>query len=104
MAFDGNKCQYSCPGRTPGHEEGEIAVADIATDRETSGPKTRLRLVIVFGIAIGELAIDPVVKAGTFGGRASGQALPCIGSDIAGNLFRRAGNGRLARSGAEMMV
>jgi len=27
-------------GPTPGREEGEIAVADIATDQETSGPKT----------------------------------------------------------------
>ena len=104
MAFDGNKRLYSCPGRAPGCEEGKIAVADIATDQEAPGPKTRFRLIIVFGIEIGEFAIDPVVKPGTFGTRTSGQALPGIGRDIPGNLFCRASNRRLARPGAEMMI
>ena len=57
MAFDGNERLNVSPGRAPCREESEIAVADIAADQETTGPKARFCLIIFVSFEIGELAI-----------------------------------------------
>ncbi len=92
MAFDGHKRLDVCPGGTPGCEESEIAVADIAADQKTAGPKARFRLIIFIGFEIGEFTVSPVMKPCALGPLASGQALPRMRRKVTRDFFRRACN------------
>ncbi|OWK25954.1 hypothetical protein AJ87_48915 [Rhizobium yanglingense] len=104
MAFHGNERLEARPGRAPCGEECEIAVADIAPDQEATGPKPRFRLVIFVGIEIGEFAVGPVMKPRAFGALTGGKTLPCFWIEITGDLLSCAGDRRLTRPGAEMVV
>ncbi|WP_459178780.1 hypothetical protein [Sinorhizobium meliloti] len=104
MAFNGNERLDARPGRAPCGEECEITVADIAPDQEATGPKPRFRLAVFVGIEIGEFAVRPVMKPRAFGALTGGKTLPCTWIEIAGDLLCCAGDRRLPRPGAEMVV
>ena len=45
MAFDRHQHFNRCSRRTPGGEEGEIAIGDTTTDQQTAGPEPRICVV-----------------------------------------------------------
>lgn len=104
MAFDVNERLDVRSGRAPCGEECKIAIADIAPDQEATGPKPRFRLIVFVGIEVGEFTVGPVMKPRAFGALTGKKALPCFWIEITGDLLRRAGDWRLTRSGAEMMI
>lgn len=104
MAFNGNKRLDVRPGRAPCGEECEITVADIASDQEATGPKPRFLFVVFVGIEIGEFAVGPVMKPSAFGALTGRKTLPCTWIEITGDLLRCAGDRRLSRPLAEMVV
>lgn len=104
MAFNGNERPDVRPGRTACGEECGITVADIAPDQKATGPKSRLRLVVFVGIGIGEFAAGPVMKPRAFGALTGAKTLPCTWIEVTGDLLRRAGDRRLSRARAEMVV
>ncbi|MGZ2488141.1 hypothetical protein ACVITL_006726 [Rhizobium pisi] len=104
MAFNGNERLDVRPGRAPCGEECEITVADIAPDQEATGPKPRFLFVVFVGMEIGEFAVGPVMKPRAFGALTGGKTLPCTWIEITGDLLRYAGDLRLSRPRAEMVV
>ena len=52
---------------TPCREEGEITIGNVATDQQSSGPKSGERGVILVDIEIGQLEIGPIIKARALG-------------------------------------
>ena len=56
--------------------KGQAAVSNIAADQKTSRPLPGKVIVVFAGVEIGQLKIDPVVPAWTFGPFAGRQAAP----------------------------
>ena len=76
MSFDLDQSFDARSGRTPGREEGHIAVGDVAADQQTPRPWAG-SLVVIFGrVEISQFAIGPVVQSCAFGSFASRQAFP----------------------------
>lgn len=67
MPFDCHQRLDGCADPTPGREEGEIAVGDIAADQQPTCPDTGEGVVIVAGVEIGQFEIDPIVQSCAFG-------------------------------------
>lgn len=67
MAFDLDQDVDAGPGRTPGGEEGQIAIGDVATDQQPPGPPDRSGLVLFGGVQISQLAVDPLMQPGPLG-------------------------------------
>src|SRR5665213_4003067 len=76
MAFDRGQRFDRRSRRTPGGEEGEIAIGDVTTDQETAGPQTLICAVRFFGIEIGQFEITPIMQPRPFGSSPCRQALP----------------------------
>jgi hypothetical protein len=55
------------PGRTPGGEEGQVAIGDVAADQQATGPEARSGLVVFGGVQIGQLTVGPVMQPGPLG-------------------------------------
>lgn len=51
----------SCTKRTPGREEGEIAVGDVAADQQPAGPEVGESRVEIIGVKISEIEKGPVM-------------------------------------------
>ncbi|MBS3024381.1 hypothetical protein ICJ77_11350 [Acidiphilium multivorum] len=64
MAFETTGHLYTRADRAPDRQECKIAVADVATHQEASGPKIRLCLIMIFSIGICVSAPGPIVKPG----------------------------------------
>jgi len=64
------------PGRTPGGEEGQVAIGDVAADQQATGPEARSGLVVFGGVQIGQLTVGPVMQPGPLGSFAGRQPLP----------------------------
>src|SRR5665213_98444 len=76
MAFDPYQRFDRRSRRTPGGEEGEIAIGDVTTDQETAGPQTLICAVEFFGLEIGQFDITPIMQPRSFGSSPCRQALP----------------------------
>ena len=57
VAFDRDQRFDGCSGRTPGGEEGEIAIGDAAADQQTARPQTVICTVELLGLEIGQFEI-----------------------------------------------
>jgi hypothetical protein len=53
VAFDPDQGSDIRSGRTPGREEGEIAVGNIAADEQSACPQTGFDLVVFGGVEVG---------------------------------------------------
>ncbi len=71
MSFDLDQSFDARSGRTPGREEGHIAIDDVAADQQASRPQTDSFVVIFGRVEIGQFAIGPVVQSCAFGSFAS---------------------------------
>ena len=76
MAFDRHQRFDGCSRWTPSAEEGEIAIGDVTTDQQTSGPQTLIRIAGFFDLEIGQFEITPVVQPRSFGSGPSRQTFP----------------------------
>ena len=76
MAFDGDQRFDGRCRRTPGGEEGEIAIGDATTDQQTTRPQSLIGAVGFFGLEIGQFEITPVMQPRSFGSGSRRQALP----------------------------
>ena len=56
-----------CADRTPGGEEGEIAVGDVAADQQAARPGAGECRIKITGIEIGKIEIDPIMQSCAFG-------------------------------------
>ena len=92
MAFDRDQRFDRCSCRTPGGEEGEIAVGNMTTDQQTACPQTLTCAVGVFGLEIGQFEITPIVQPRSFGSGSRGQALPVGRAPRPGDLSSRTGD------------
>lgn len=104
VAFNGNERLDARPDRAPCGEECEITVADVAPDQQATGPKSRFRLPIFVGSEICEFAVGPVMRPCAFRALTGGKTLPCFWIEITGDLLSCAGDRRLPRPRAEMVV
>src|SRR5271155_4072672 len=93
MAFDQHQLFHGRALGTPGGEEGQIAVGNVAADQETPRPLFSGESAAVFaGIEIGEFEIGPGVQARTFGSLARRQAPPGVLGKALCNLGGGAAN------------
>ena len=76
MAFDGDQRFDGRCRRTPGGEEGQIAVGDATTDQQTTRPQSLIGAVGFFGFEVGQFEITPVMQPRSFGSGSRRQALP----------------------------
>ena len=53
-AFDRHQRFDGCSRRTPGGEEGEIAIGDMTTDQQTAGPQ-----ILICAVELLDLEIEP---------------------------------------------
>ena len=67
MAFDRHQRFNRCSRRTPGGEEGEIAIGDTTTDQQTAGPQTLICAVELLDLEIGHEGGPLVFFRGGFG-------------------------------------
>ena len=56
-----------CANRTPGREEGEIAVGDVAADQQPTGPDAGKSGTKIIGVKISEFEIGPVMQSRALG-------------------------------------
>src|SRR5437899_12168038 len=90
MAFDRHQRFDGCCRWTPGGEEGEIAIGDMATDQQTARPQTMICSVGFVDLEIGQFEITPIMQPRSFGSGPCRQALP-VGR-APGDVRGRAGN------------
>src|SRR6185312_10330520 len=76
MAFHRHQLLDGRAFGTPCGEKGRAAVDDVAADQKTPRPFPGKVVVVFAGVEIGQLKIDPVVPAWTFGAFAGRQATP----------------------------
>lgn len=76
MAFDRHQRFDGCSRWTPSAEEGEIAIGDVTTDQQTSGPQTLICIAGFFDLEIGQFEITPVVQPRSFGSGPGRQTFP----------------------------
>ena len=60
MSLDLDQSFDARSGRTPGREEGHIAIDDVVADQQASRPQTDLFVVIFGRVEISQFAIGPV--------------------------------------------
>ena len=76
MSFDAHQCIHARALRTPGGEEGQLAVRDSAADQQATRPDP-VEIGIEFAsIEIGQIKVGPVVEALALCARACRKALP----------------------------
>ena len=63
MSFDAHQCIHARALRTPGGEEGQLAIWDIAADQQASGPDPVEIGIEVISVEIGQIKVGPVVEA-----------------------------------------
>jgi hypothetical protein len=92
-----NRHQAFDPGSdwAPGREERERAIRDAAPDQKPARPQTDLPVGVLAGIAVGQLALRPVVQPLAFRTVPRGEALPGALLEPCGDRLGGAGNGRL---------
>ena len=61
MAFDLDQGVDAGPGRSPGGEEGQVAIGNVAADQQAAGPEARCGLGVFAGVQIGQLVVGPVM-------------------------------------------
>ena len=76
LTFDCHQRFDGCPRRTPGGEEGEIAIGNMTTDQQTACPQTLIRTVEFFDLEIGQFEITPIMQPWSFGSCSCRQTLP----------------------------
>src|ERR1700747_2253381 len=76
MAFHRHQILYGRALGAPCGEKGQAAVGNVAADQKTPRPFPGKVVVVFSSVEIGQLKIDPVVPARTFGPFAGRQAMP----------------------------
>lgn len=75
-------------GWTPGREEGQFAISDVAADQKAARPPARIQTAIIgLRIEIGQFAIGPIVEARPLGVIACRQPLPMGGRQLPCDLL-----------------
>ena len=92
MAFDHHQRFDGCRRRTPGGEEGEIAIGDMTTDQQTARPRALIGAVEFLGIEIGQFEIAPIMQPRSFGSVPCRQAFPVGRTPRQGDVGGRVGN------------
>ena len=92
MAFDRHQRFDGCCRRTPGGEEGEIAIGDMTTDQKAAGPKTMTCAVKLFACEIGQFEIAPIVQPRSFGPGPCREAFPIGRGPCPGDVCSLAGD------------
>src|SRR5438477_7378386 len=103
MAFDRHQRFDGCSRWTPGGEEGEIAIGDMATDQQTARPQTLICSVGFFDLEIGQFEITPVMQPRSFGSGSRRQSLPVGRAPRRGDVFGLAGDRLSLAPGSEDM-
>ena len=67
---------HGCASWTPGREEGEIAIGDVAADQQPACPDAWKCRIKIIGIEIGEFEIGPIMQSCTLGSIACRQPPP----------------------------
>ena len=67
MAFYRHQRFDGCSHWTPGGEEGEVAIGDMAADQQTARPQTLICSGGFFGLEIGQFEITPIMQPRSFG-------------------------------------
>ena len=57
VAFDLDQGVDAGPCRTPGGEEGQVAIGDVAADQQAASPQARSGLVVFAGVEVGQFAV-----------------------------------------------
>jgi hypothetical protein len=83
VSFDCHQGCHTGAGRTPGGEEGEVVLGDVATDQPTAGPQAGALVIVVGGVEIGQFAIGPIVPPRAFAAVARRPARPRRSLEIA---------------------
>lgn len=76
MPFHRHERFDGCADRTPGREEGEIAIGDIAADQQSTCPDAGECRIKITSVEIGQFEIGPIMQSRAFGPIACGQASP----------------------------
>src|ERR1700737_3119197 len=92
MAFDRHQRFDGCSRWTPGGEEGEIPIGDMATDQQTARPQTMICAVKFFDLEIGQFEIAPIVQPRSFGSGPCRQAFPIGRAPRPGDVCGLAGD------------
>src|SRR6266481_8806473 len=103
VAFDRHQRFDGCSCRTPGGEEGEIAIGDMTTDQQTACPKTVICAVKFFNLEIGQFEIAPIMQPRSFGSSPCRQAFPLGRGPPLGDVRGRAGNRSPLAPGSKYM-
>src|SRR3982751_4446527 len=103
MAFDRHQRFDGRSRWTPGGEEGEIAISDMATDQQTARPQTLICSVGFVDLEIGQLEITPVMQPRSFGSGSRRQSLPVERAPRPGDVFGLAGDRLSLAPGSEDM-
>ena len=96
MALDCDQCLDGGSGWAPCGEESHVSIGNVATDQQSTRPKSAVFLVVIGSIDVGQFIISPVVQARTLGAVTRREALPAPRVDLADDLLRRTGHRRLA--------
>ncbi len=94
MPFHLHQRLDGCVEWTPGREEGEITVGDIAADQQPARPDARERRIKITSIEIGQFEIGPIVQSCAFGPVARRQASPALFGQGLGDVLGRSGDGQ----------
>ena len=94
MAFDLDQGVDAGPRASPGGEEGQVAIGDVAADEQAAGPQAGLAFVVFGGVQIGQLAVGPVMQPGPLGSVARRPPRPGASLEPPGDISSRAGDRR----------
>ena len=103
MSFDLDQDVYARAGRTPGREERQVSIGDVAANQQPPGPGPVWTIIERLGVEVRQFDVGPVVEPGALGPFAGGKPLPYGGVELRSDRISRAGD-RLFVPGAEVVL